>query len=189
MWYTYMVASSGAREEGSVQYARFRCRRRSARWVGRMQVLLMLLACARSVRAQCDDVTVAAETTCKSDNACTECSDFNFGDDCASNQREHCAEIECCPTCETEIRSMFACEHGATCGEGLTCGAPPSPPPADECTNPQQHSIRSWHGQLHCLRQCSRAFSGGERCYLGACGLGVLRWQSAVRAADFKTPL
>ena len=103
----------------------------------------------------CDDATMTAESTCKSDNACTECSDFNFGDDCASNQREHCAEIECCPTCETEIRSMFACEHGATCGEGLTCGAPPSPPPADESSTAQHpvlaRSVALFAAVLSCI--------------------------------------
>ena len=99
-----------------------------------MWVVLLLAACVHSAWAQCDDATATAESTCKADNSCTECSDFNFGDDCTSNKREHCAEIECCPTCESEIRSMFACEHGATCGVELTCeAAPPSPvvAPAD----------------------------------------------------------
>jgi hypothetical protein len=118
--------------------------------VGSMRVSLALVAYAHSVWAQCDDATTTAETTCKSDNACTECSDFNFGDDCASNKREHCAEIECCPTCEGEIRSMFACEHGATCGEELSCdaSAPPSdsasgssPPPADDSSSAQRLSM------------------------------------------------
>merc|ERR1712216_454053 len=70
--------------------------------------------------------TTTAESTCKADNDCTDCSDFNFGDDCDANQREHCAEIECCPSCETEILSMFACEHGATCGTDLTCISNPN---------------------------------------------------------------
>ena len=73
----------------------------------------------------CDRPTRMAESTCKSTNACTVCSDFNYGDDCDSNGREHCSEIECCPTCEAEIRAMFACEHGASCPASvpLTCAA------------------------------------------------------------------
>jgi hypothetical protein len=67
------------------------------------------------------DMAAAAETTCKDTNSCSTCHDFNFGDDCASNSREHCAEIDCCAVCETEIRAMWACEHGSVCGGGLTC--------------------------------------------------------------------
>ena len=63
-----------------------------------------------------------AEQACKRRQACTNCSDFNFGDDCTSNKKEHCAEIGCCPVCETEIRAMFACEHGDSCGKDLACG-------------------------------------------------------------------
>lgn len=87
----------------------------------RMRVFLALVACAHAVSAQCDAATEAAESTCKRDNACTACSDFNYGDDCATNSREHCDEVECCPACEAEIRAMFACEHGASCGSTLTC--------------------------------------------------------------------
>jgi len=61
----------------------------------------------------------AAEATCKSINNC-ECTDNNFGDDCASNNDEHCAEIECCASCTDEIQAMWLCEHGTTCGD-LTC--------------------------------------------------------------------
>ncbi|GMH91453.1 hypothetical protein TrVE_jg11538 [Triparma verrucosa] len=66
------------------------------------------------------DAAEAAEITCKSSNGCTECSDFNFGDDCDSNQSEHCAEIQCCPACQSEIEMMWTCEHGATCG-AMSC--------------------------------------------------------------------
>ena len=69
----------------------------------------------------CDEATRLAESSCKDTNGCVGCSDFNFGDDCDSNTREHCAEIECCPVCEAEIRAMFACEHGTSCGEEFTC--------------------------------------------------------------------
>jgi hypothetical protein len=67
------------------------------------------------------NMAAAAETTCKDATSCSACHDFNFGDDCASNSREHCAEIDCCAVCETEIRAMWVCEHGSVCGEGLTC--------------------------------------------------------------------
>ena len=89
-------------------------------------VLVVLVLVARSASAQdCDADTIAAESTCKETNECAACSDFNFGDDCASNEREHCAEIECCPSCEAEIVAMFGCEHGASCPDEipLTCGS------------------------------------------------------------------
>ena len=60
-----------------------------------------------------------AENACVEANGCTGCEDVDFGDDCAANKKEHCAEIKCCPACETEIRAMFGCEHGNECGEDL----------------------------------------------------------------------
>ena len=79
--------------------------------------------------ATCDEATRTAESGCKDTNGCVGCSDFNFGDDCDSNTREHCAEIECCAVCEAEIRAMFACEHGASCGAEFTCSSEPAPAP------------------------------------------------------------
>eukprot|EP01052_Picozoa_sp_SAG31_P041982 SAG31_NODE_6523_length_1988_cov_2.642668_1_plen_134_part_10 len=64
----------------------------------------------------------AAESDCKTNNGCSACSDFDFGDDCDSNEQEHCEEIECCPECEDEIHMMWVCEHGDTCHEHLSCG-------------------------------------------------------------------
>ena len=93
----------------------------------RMRVFLVLAACAHAVSAQCDAATEDAESRCKRDNSCTACSDFNYGDDgeadCAFNRQEHCDEIDCCGACAAEIRAMFACEHGASCGSQLTCAA------------------------------------------------------------------
>ena len=69
----------------------------------------------------------AAENACVEANGCTGCQDVDFGDDCAANQQEHCAEIKCCPACEEEIRAMFGCEHGAECGDDLgTCEDAPT---------------------------------------------------------------
>jgi hypothetical protein len=86
-------------------------------------VTLLIAGFADRAAAQCADAaTAAAESTCKSENNCDSCSDFNFGTDCASNADEHCAEIACCPACEDEIRAMFACEH-ASCRD-LSCPAP-----------------------------------------------------------------
>ena len=63
-----------------------------------------------------------AENVCVEVNGCTGCEDVDFGDDCAANKQEHCAEISCCPACEKEIRAAFGCEHGAECGDDLgTC--------------------------------------------------------------------
>ena len=63
-----------------------------------------------------------AENACIEAHGCTDCEDVDFGDDCAANKKEHCAEIKCCPACETEIRAMFGCEHGNECGDDLgTC--------------------------------------------------------------------
>jgi hypothetical protein len=78
--------------------------------------------------ASCFDFDAAkeAEVTCKDKSACSECSDFNFGDDCNSNKKEHCAEIDCCTACEAEINRMWGCEHGGFCGE-LTCTSATSP--------------------------------------------------------------
>eukprot|EP01051_Picozoa_sp_SAG22_P015822 SAG22_NODE_2129_length_2969_cov_6.022997_1_plen_679_part_10 len=72
------------------------------------------------------DAAAQAESDCKTGNRCTECSDFNFGDDCDSNTNEHCAEIDCCPACGSEIQAMWTCEHGQVCGNELSC-------PSDEC--------------------------------------------------------
>ena len=84
----------------------------------------IVVACADHADAQCTDTgAIAAEAACKASNNCHSCSDFNFGDDCTSNAREHCAEIECCPECEDEVRAMWACEHGDVCSE-LSCPAP-----------------------------------------------------------------
>ena len=52
------------------------------------------------------DVAKAAEVDCKKKHGCDECSDFNYGDDCAANELEHCHEIECCPVCATIIKTM-----------------------------------------------------------------------------------
>merc|ERR1719281_813257 len=78
--------------------------------------------------ATCDDMDGAmkAEIACKAEKGCSECSDFNFGDDCESNKREHCAEIVCCPECEMEVKGMWGCEHGDNCGD-LTCTAESAP--------------------------------------------------------------
>ena len=63
-----------------------------------------------------------AENACVEANGCSGCEDVDFGDDCAANKQEHCAEISCCPACEEEIRAAFGCEHGAECGDDLgTC--------------------------------------------------------------------
>ena len=63
-----------------------------------------------------------AENACVEANGCSDCEDVDFGDDCAANKQEHCAEISCCPACEKEIRAAFGCEHGAECGDDLgTC--------------------------------------------------------------------
>ena len=81
------------------------------------------VACAWcSGERACDAETEEAEVSCKQSNGCEACTDFHFGDDCAANGQEHCAEISCCPACESEIRAMFACEHGEACGTELTCG-------------------------------------------------------------------
>ena len=77
---------------------------------------------AGDVCPACDPETEEAEVSCKQSNGCEACTDFHFGDDCAANGEEHCAEISCCPACESEIRAMFACEHGQACGTELTCG-------------------------------------------------------------------
>ena len=70
---------------------------------------------------KCDD-KADTESACVEANECTNCQDFDFGDDCDANKKEHCEEIKCCAACEEEIRAMFGCEHGAVCGEDLgTC--------------------------------------------------------------------
>jgi hypothetical protein len=85
-------------------------------------VAALLVSTAAQETSECtDQAVIDAESTCKTTNSCDSCSDFNFGDDCDSNTVEHCAEIECCPACESEILAMFACEHGAACGDTLTC--------------------------------------------------------------------
>ena len=83
--------------------------------------------------AGCVDLAAAAvaEDSCKDANGCSACVEEEFGDDCASNSREHCDEIVCCAACEVEIRAMFSCEHGSTCGMSLSCPAvAPAPAPA-----------------------------------------------------------
>ena len=63
-----------------------------------------------------------AMNACVEANGCTGCEDVDFGDDCAANKEGHCAEIECCPVCEEEIRAGYGCEHGDKCGDDLgTC--------------------------------------------------------------------
>jgi hypothetical protein len=112
-----------------------------------MRVLLTLALFAHSVDAQsCDAATQAAESTCKTTNACTTCSDFDFGDDCASNEREHCAEIECCPSCEAEITAMFGCEHGTSCPAEvpLTCDG------CDEATRAAEVTCKSTNACTAC---------------------------------------
>ena len=81
------------------------------------------------------EAAATAETACKDSSACSACHDFNFGDDCAANSREHCAEIDCCAPCEAEIRAMWACEHGSTCGETLACAEEPCRAGNDPCKN------------------------------------------------------
>jgi hypothetical protein len=101
-------------------------------------VFLCLALGAPSVRAQlCPNSTTAAEASCKSTNpGCANCSDFNFGSDCGSNQREHCAEIQCCPACTSQIQAMWTCEHGSTCGAMSCSSSNPSPPPSSNPSPP-----------------------------------------------------
>ena len=80
----------------------------------------------RSLDGSCTEAQENAESSCKASFNCTACSDFNFGDDCKSNNNEHCAEVLCCPRCGPNIYEMFGCEH-TSCG-ALDCNdyAPPT---------------------------------------------------------------
>ena len=74
----------------------------------------------------CSDIETlsAEEEACSKANNCTECDIGDFGKKCSSYRMEHCAEIDCCPACDSVIRGMWACEHGWFCGEDLgTCDA------------------------------------------------------------------
>ena len=69
------------------------------------------------------DAVDTVDCPCKAANACSECSDIYFGDDCTSDEREHCAEIECCPACEAEIQVKWRYKHGGVCRGGLLAGS------------------------------------------------------------------
>ena len=101
------------------------------------------------------DMAKAAEVSCKKEHGCSMCSDYNYGEDCAANAAEHCSEIDCCPPCEDEIKTMFSCEHNL-CGP-LHC-------PAIKChdfdaAKADEESCKKEHG----CDECSD-FNFGDDC-------------------------